>query len=143
MELTTESQKRVSGPLLFETRRHGWNNKGLACDFARNLAKQGIATWADVTEWGTGEVLTWLKMKRVYGLRDNTTEQSEYTRPGGATAATRVGAAAKGVEVGGNTKERTRTKNGMEGARQGAEGEGSKEGADLMCRGFGSKKEKN
>ena len=23
---TTESQKRVLGPLLFETRRHGWNN---------------------------------------------------------------------------------------------------------------------
>ena len=80
VELTTESQKRVSGPLLFETRRHGWNNKGLACDFARNLAKQGIATWADVTECGSGEVLTWLKMKRVYGLRDNTTEQSEYMR---------------------------------------------------------------
>ena len=37
------------GPLLFETRRHGWNNNGLACDFARNLAKQGIATWSDVT----------------------------------------------------------------------------------------------
>ena len=35
---TTESQKRVLGPLLFETRRHGWNNSGLACDFARNLA---------------------------------------------------------------------------------------------------------
>ena len=31
---------------------------GLACDFARNLAKHGIATWSDVTEWGTGEVLT-------------------------------------------------------------------------------------
>ena len=66
---TTESQKRVLGPLLFETRRHGWNNKDLACDFARNLAKQGIATWSDVTEWGTGEVLTWPQMKRVYGLR--------------------------------------------------------------------------
>ena len=77
---TTESQKRVLGPLLFETRRHGWNNKDLACDFARNLAKQGIATWSDVTEWGTGEVLTWPQMKRVYGLRDNTTEHSEYKR---------------------------------------------------------------
>ena len=62
---TTESQKRVLGPLLFETRRHGWNNSGLACDFARNLAKHGIATWSDVTEWGTGEVLTWPQMKRV------------------------------------------------------------------------------
>ena len=57
-------------------------------------------------------------------------------------AATRVGAAAKGVEVGGNTAERTQTEDGMEGARQGAEGEGSKEGADLMCRGFGSKKKR-
>ena len=27
-----------------------------------------------------GEVLTWPQMKRVYGLRDNTTEQSEYMR---------------------------------------------------------------
>ena len=77
------------GPLLFETTRHGWNNSGLACDFARNLAKHGIATWSDVTEWGTGEVLTWPQMKRVYGLR--------------------VGAAAKGVEVGGDGTERTRT----------------------------------
>ena len=39
---TSESQKRVSGPLLFETRRRGWNNSGLACDFGRNLAKQGM-----------------------------------------------------------------------------------------------------
>ena len=77
---TTERRKRASGPLLFETRRHGWNNRDLACDFARNLAKQGIATWSDVTEWGTREVLTWLQMKRVYGLRDNTTEHSEYMR---------------------------------------------------------------
>ena len=59
---TTERRKRVLGPLLFETIRHGWNNSGLACDFARNLAKQGIATWSDVTEWGTGEVLTWPQM---------------------------------------------------------------------------------
>ena len=36
---TTERRKRVLGPLLFETIRHGWNNSGLACDFARNLAK--------------------------------------------------------------------------------------------------------
>jgi len=63
-----------------DPKRDGWNNNGLACDFARNLAKQGIATWSDVTEWGTGEVLTWLQMKRVYGLRDNTTEHSEYKR---------------------------------------------------------------
>jgi len=76
---TTESRKRASGPLLLETRRHGWNNQGLACD-ARNLAKQGIASWSDVSQWGTGEVLTWRQMKRVYGLRDNTTEQSEFER---------------------------------------------------------------
>ena len=129
---TTESRKRASGPLLLETRRHGWNNQGLACDFARNLAKQGIASWSDVSQWGTGEVLTWRQMKRVYGLRDNTTEHSEYTRLAEQLMRTRVGAAAKGVEVGGNRKARTRTGDEMEGARQGAEGGGSKEGADLL-----------
>ena len=33
-----------------------------------------------MSEWGTGEVLTWPQMKRVYGLKDNTTEHSEYKR---------------------------------------------------------------
>ena len=29
----------------------------------------GLANaWSDVTEWGTGEVLTWLQMKRVLAL---------------------------------------------------------------------------
>ena len=82
MENDREPKESV-GPAPLRTsrpRRHGWNDQGLACDFARNLAKQGIATWSDVSEWGTGEVLTWPQMKRVYGLKDNTTEHSEYKR---------------------------------------------------------------
>ena len=108
---TTESQKRVLGPLLFETRRHGWNNRGLACDFARNLAKQGIAASmvGRVRMGHRGSVDVAANEANLWPQRqhDGTKRIHE---AGGATDATRVGAAAKGVEVGGYRRARTRDK---------------------------------
>ena len=75
-----EGQERTQcGPTLYEKdERHDWQDAH-ACPYSKKIAECNIVWWSDVTEWSTGEWLTWKELQtrsagRLQGARD----QEEY-----------------------------------------------------------------